>query len=279
MTDISLDCMGLRLAASTYGKRDSSPVLFLHGHSNSRDTWEELAWKLNHDFQVWTLDFRGHGHSDRASDYMLAGYVADAKFALEAIGRPTSLVGHSLGACAAGVLAQEHELVMRAFLEDPAWYLGERGEIEKTVFPALFSANSAKHRELTAQDAPFSEWLNYVANAPSAMGGQNRGHMTERHLWSMASALQRVDQRCWDSSKEGKMLSAINTARPFRCPTTVVRSDSRYGAALLDEHEGRLLAANPGAKVIHYVGCGHNPHRSNGFEERFEADLLSFLHA
>ena len=73
---------------------------------------------------VWTLDFRGHGHSDRAPNCNLAGYVSEAETALAAIGRPAIVVGHWLGACVAGVLSQINPNVRAVFLEDPPWLLG-----------------------------------------------------------------------------------------------------------------------------------------------------------
>jgi len=97
MTDIAIANGSIKLAASVYGVDRSNPILFLHGISLSRDTWEEIALRMSNEFSVWTLDFRGHGDSDRASSYELAGYVSDAEATLAAIGRPAIVVGHSLG--------------------------------------------------------------------------------------------------------------------------------------------------------------------------------------
>ena len=120
MTDITLDNRGTKLAASVYGAADAEPLLFLHGLSLCRDTWEEIALRLMSRHQVWTLDFRGHGHSDRASSYELADYISGAEKILGAIGRPTIIVGHSLGGCVAGVLAQGgHTNVCRT--HHPQW--------------------------------------------------------------------------------------------------------------------------------------------------------------
>lgn len=97
MTDVTLVNSSLKLAASIYGPDDAPPLLFLHGLALSRDTWEEGVGRLAQGFQVWTLDFRGHGHSNHAASYTLADYVSDASTALDAIGRPAVIVGHSLG--------------------------------------------------------------------------------------------------------------------------------------------------------------------------------------
>ncbi len=103
MTDISLENDGVNLALSAYGPADAEPLLFLHGMSLSRDTWEDIAFRLMGRLRVWILDFRGHGHSDRASSYEIRDFLSDAETALTAIGRPTIVVGHSLGGCIAGL--------------------------------------------------------------------------------------------------------------------------------------------------------------------------------
>ena len=114
MTDISLWNGGVRLAASVHGPMDGPPILFLHGATLSRDSWDEIKNRLMSRCCVWTLDFRGHGHSDHAPNYDFSGYVSDAETALAAIGRPAIVVGHSLGACVAGVLAVNFQEVVQS---------------------------------------------------------------------------------------------------------------------------------------------------------------------
>ena len=66
MTDVTIYNGTLRLAASVHGPTVAPDVLCLHGISGSRDTWEETVCRLENRYRVWTLDYRGHGHSDRA---------------------------------------------------------------------------------------------------------------------------------------------------------------------------------------------------------------------
>jgi pimeloyl-ACP methyl ester carboxylesterase len=280
MTDITIVNGQTRLAASVYGPPAAPPILFLHGISLSRDTWDEIAQRLSPSYRIWTLDFRGHGHSDRTSRYELADYVSDAEAALAAIGRPAVVVGHSLGGCVAGVLAQTpHPAVSAVFLEDPPWYLGKAGEWDRTQFPKLFAIISGKQAAWQNENAPLATYQAFLANAPSPMGGIGSDHTGPRHLFSHASALQRQDNRCWENviAASGGVLSALATDRELRRPTMIIQADPRYGGALLDDHVVLFAKANPRAEIVQYRDCGHSAHRAMAFEQRFFDDLEAFV--
>jgi pimeloyl-ACP methyl ester carboxylesterase len=278
MTDITIANSNTKLAASVFGPPAADPILFLHGISLSRDTWEEIAQRLSPTYRVWTLDFRGHGHSDRSSHYKLADYVSDAEAALAAIGRPAIVVGHSLGGCVAGVLAQTpHPMIRAVFLSDPPWYWGKAGEADKTSIPKLFAVINAKQAAWQKESAPLATYQAFLTNAPSPMGGMAGDHTSPRHLLSHASALQRQDNRCWENVASGELLAAIATDKAFRCPAKIIQADPRCGAALLDDHAVELANANPHAEIIQYSGCGHAPYRLNAVEQRFFDDLEDFI--
>lgn len=281
MTDITISNNGVDLAASVYGPADAKPILFLHGIGLSRDTWEETAQKLAGRHRVWVLDFRGHGHSDRAPSYELKDYVSDAEAVLSMIAQPTIVVGHSLGGCVAGLLAQTARAdIQGVFLEDPPWYLGEPGEWDKSAFPKIFPVVSAWQEKWQQERAPFATYLEFVSNLPSPMGGIASDHFSPRHLWSNASSLQRQDIRCWgnvNGAVGGSALSVIEAGQPFTCPSKIIHADPRFGAALLAGHGARLAETNPTAEIVYYQDCGHRPHAARAFEVRFLNDLEGFL--
>jgi pimeloyl-ACP methyl ester carboxylesterase len=281
MTDLTINANGVCLAASVFGSFDLPPVLFLHGMSDSRDTWEETVAALSGTHQVWTMDFRGHGHSDRTTAYDILDYLTDADAGLATIGRRTAVVGHSLGACVAGVLAQRpHPLVAGVFLEDPPWFLGEPGQWERSRFFKLFPVVSTRQSALQAANAPLSDYLDFLSNAPSPLGGVTKDHLSPQRLLGRASALQRQDNGCWGDKADlatGRFLSNIDTARSFQCPATVARGDPHLGAALLEGHDARLASANPQTRILHYKGCGHLLHHTTVFATRFANDIKAFL--
>jgi pimeloyl-ACP methyl ester carboxylesterase len=251
----------------------------LHGLGLSRDTWEEGAKRLMDRYRVWTLDFRGHGHSDHADTYDLEGYRSDAEAALAAIARPTLIAGHSLGAVVAGLLAQTgNPSVHSVCLEDPPWYMGEPSEWRRAAMSQLFAGVRARQASWQRDNAPLAAILDSLSNAPSPMGGLAKDHILPRHLLSQASALQRQDNRCWAlaSPEVDHLMVPVPRDRPLLCSTMVVQSDARFGAVFLDGHETRFTKASPQAEVVRYEGSGHSPHRSFAFEDRFYTDLETF---
>lgn len=280
MTDLDIRNGDLRLAASVYGRAEHPPVLLLHGLSNARDTWAETVDRLQDRFEVWTLDFRGHGHSDRADRYLIADYVTDAEAALEAIGRPAVVVGHSLGAVTAGALAQQpHPLVRAVLLEDPPWYLGEQAEWDRGLYKQIFPLLRAQQAEFQAAGAPLATWLVATSSAPSVKGGVAADHTEERHLLSSASARSRHDVAAWDPSIDLTLLASFEPDRPVQVPARLLQADPGLGPAFMDGHEARLAATSPNVEVLRYDGATHLIHAGKETSARFLDDVDSFVTA
>jgi pimeloyl-ACP methyl ester carboxylesterase len=90
------------------------PLLLLHGAMGTAETWRMEGYldALADDFQVMSVDQRGHGESSRPHDpaaYTLAEFVADAVAVLDAVGVSSAYVcGFSLGAVVGIALAGRH---------------------------------------------------------------------------------------------------------------------------------------------------------------------------
>jgi len=277
MNDLTIRAGALELAASMYGHSDAPPVLLLHGLGNARDVWFDWAIRLADRYRVLTLDFRGHGHSARSARYALADFVEDAEAALEWLGRPACVVGHSLGGTVAGALSVAgHSLVARALLVDPAWYFAEPAEFARTVYPQRFAMLQATVERLRASPAPFSAWVETIATTPHPRGGVFADVLPYRQQVSHASALQRQDPACWTTSPT-EMFGGIDVDAPFQAPTSVIQADSRLGAALLDHQVERMQQHNRPEALWHYAGSDHFPHRTTTFADRFGTDLERFL--
>ena len=75
-------------------------VLMLHGGGQNRFSWKNTGEVLaGRGLHVVALDSRGHGDSDRSpeADYTVESLCADTLTVLDQIGRPTVLIGASMG--------------------------------------------------------------------------------------------------------------------------------------------------------------------------------------
>ncbi len=113
---------GVTIGYRATGDPGGAPALLLHGGANSAATWDRLAARLvSAGHRVLAADLRGHGTSSWTSGYPLAGYREDIAGLLDALALDrVALVGHSLGAYVAAVLAQRQPgRFTRLVLEEP----------------------------------------------------------------------------------------------------------------------------------------------------------------
>jgi pimeloyl-ACP methyl ester carboxylesterase len=77
---------------------DATPVILVHGITESAVTWDPLIDRLTQQRRVIAMDLRGHGRSGTAGRYDLAAMSGDVGAVVMSLGldRP-HLVGHSLG--------------------------------------------------------------------------------------------------------------------------------------------------------------------------------------
>lgn len=94
---------GVTLAADIGGAWSGPVALLLHGGGQTRHAWGATSQVLaDAGFLAITVDQRGHGESDWASDgdYGIGAYARDVRAIAGEIGRPVALVGASLGGLA-----------------------------------------------------------------------------------------------------------------------------------------------------------------------------------
>lgn len=118
-----LDVRGTRPAWTRNGPRGTNRPTLLpaHGLTDSADTWNRVTRCPARSYDVVRFDARGHGSSDRSSDYRAEAHTRDlVGLARELrLDRPV-VVGHSTGGVHA-TLAATRFPVRALALEDPAW--------------------------------------------------------------------------------------------------------------------------------------------------------------
>jgi pimeloyl-ACP methyl ester carboxylesterase len=107
---------GIRLAYADSGGT-GRPLLALHGAFGRGRPFLSLADRLGPDWRIVAPDQRGHGHSDRATDYGREAFLADTAAIIERLDlAPCVLVGHSLGGINAFQLAARRPELVAAFV-------------------------------------------------------------------------------------------------------------------------------------------------------------------
>jgi pimeloyl-ACP methyl ester carboxylesterase len=112
-TSLVLDLPHLQMAALTWGNPDDRPLMALHGWLDNAMTFVHLAPELARaGYYVVAPDFAGHGFSDwrpAGQAYLLMENCFDVQAAALALGwTQFTLVGHSMGAGVASLLAGAH---------------------------------------------------------------------------------------------------------------------------------------------------------------------------
>jgi pimeloyl-ACP methyl ester carboxylesterase len=105
MDDLALVADEWNRDAETAAERPA--ILMLHGGGQNRYSWKNTGQILaDGGFHVIALDSRGHGDSDRSptANYSVESLCADTLQVLYQIGRPTVLIGASMGGLT-GILA------------------------------------------------------------------------------------------------------------------------------------------------------------------------------
>jgi pimeloyl-ACP methyl ester carboxylesterase len=115
---------GVELCYKEFGSPDGIPVVALHGHPSTADTWDEVAKRLTAPGRYRFLAFtqRGYSPSGRAPSYSFAALRDDVFGFADALGLGQFvLIGHSMGGTVAAFAAsQKPDRLLALVLEDTA---------------------------------------------------------------------------------------------------------------------------------------------------------------
>lgn len=244
----SFNADGVSLAYVDFGGLGSG-LLLLHGLMGRATTWAGTAsWMAPH-FHTVGLDQRGHGLSSKPDNaYSRDLYVDDAAAAISELGlAPAIVIGHSMGALNAWVLAARYpELVRGVVLEDMSAETAGRNTIPGwrewfESWPVPFPTLADLRAFFGAQRPSFADYFMEVF----------REHPDGyRPLFDFGHMYQSVAD--WDSHSYWPELEAV------QCPALVVKgSESDEPGPVLQEMARRLpkghYAEVEGANhVVHY---------------------------
>jgi pimeloyl-ACP methyl ester carboxylesterase len=182
------------------------PVLALHGVAESGAAFVPALLRAARGHRAWAVDLRGHGASEhRPREYGIEAYVEDVLGVLETIGRPAVLVGRSLGAVVATVLAQEeHPLVAAVVVEEPPLHL---------LAPTPLRRLHEQVLALRATGAPPDAYEDLVTGSVLADARTTR-----------ARALHAVDPDAIAAVVDGRTLAGFVPERRLPVPSLLLRA-------------------------------------------------------
>lgn len=238
------DVGGVTLTVRSLGS-DGPPLVLLHGLGVSGAVWQGIGRLLVRVARLVAPDLRGHGESDKPSaGYLPRDYAGDiAALLAHEPSRPLAVLGHSLGAVVAALLAAERpELVSRLILLDPPFDPARpRDRLE--LFERL------RHEGPGVLEAE-------LRRREPGMGNLYAQAMANLFRSAADGAFQAVIRA------EPGFPAVVAALSNVQAETLVVAADPSLDAALGPEAAERVVSALPRGRLLTLPGATHAVHAS-----------------
>jgi len=270
----TIDGRRLNLAV---GPEHGPPLVLLHGVVRRWQDFVPLVPALSARWQLFAVDFRGHGQSAATAEgYLVVDYVRDIVALLQReVQQPAVLFGHSLGAMVAGATAAEvPQWVRAAVLEDPPFHtMGT--QIQKTPYYRLFVA----FQSLAGSPRSVPELAQEMADLELLVAGERVVRLGDvrdaASLRFSASCLRQLDPRVLEPIVAGRWIDGYDQrqiAGRIACPTLILQADEKAGGVLSQADALALESGIRDATRVYFPGAGHLLHT-----ERTEATLRAAI--
>ncbi len=260
---------GHRLSYLVWGETTNPTLLLLHGGTACAADWWEVASAFAGEWRVIAPDQRGCGRSDwdTAARYGI-GQLLDDLGQLTAATRLENavVVGHSLGAGAALLLAARRPELVRALV------LEDGGPRDGSPRPR------ALDREIPRGFASPEAALAFLAE--SGLGGRGRADWVLRTRFAeepdgnLRWLADMAGARRWSAAGGEPLLAALWDEVPrLRCPTLYVRGAE--SSVVPPDVPRRMAELNPLVRPVEIAGAGHGVHYEQS--DAFIAVVREFL--
>ncbi len=252
--------------------RSQPSVLMLHGGGQNRFSWKKTGQVLaSRGLHVVALDSRGHGDSDRSPDarYTVEALCADTRRVLEQIGRPTVLIGASMGGLTGILAAREAgpDTVTRLVLVDvvPRYEKDGSARIRDFMFSHVHGFDSLEQ----AADA-VAAYLPHRTRPRSPEGlKKNLRHRNGRWYWHWDPAfLTKPDE---DPFVRVELLE--QAAIELTVPILLIRG--KLSDVVSEQAVADFLDKVPGAEFVELSGAGHTA--AGDDNDAFSDAVVSFV--
>ena len=253
---------GVQLEYAEQGSPSGTPVIFLHGYTDSWRSFHQVLPLLPESIHVYTISQRGHGISDRpAKGYSPGDFALDvADFMRELNISSAIIVGHSLGATIAQRFALDYPYMVKGI-----------------VLVGSFSAFTT--------NASVAELRSIVDNLQDPVDSVFVYQFQKSTLFRpvpvgafqiYVSESLKVPARVWKAiANEALTVDYSKATENISVPTLIIWGDKDTFCPRSDQYT--LARAIKKSSLIIYEGVGHAVHWED--PERFTADLLSFVNS
>lgn len=267
---------GVELAV-TDSRGEGVPVVFVHGFSNDRCVWDELARALPERFRPICYDLRGHGDSGWSVDcrYHPLDHARDLGEIFDALALERAvLIGHSMGGNIATLFASRRVARVRAaVLVDTGPALGQdawrraSGDVSEQ---ARAYESVGEYRKLLG--------LAYPLAAPEALDRLARTSLVQRRDGRFEPKLDPALLELLGSEEQLRETEAMlwDALAKLRCPVLVARGER---SAMLPEPVARKMVDSvlADARLVQIPNAGHAVAFDNG--PALQAEIEAFLAA
>jgi pimeloyl-ACP methyl ester carboxylesterase len=252
---------GVTLQYVEQGDPSGTPVLLLHGVTDSWRSFEPVLPLLPGSLRAFALTQRGHGDADRpAAGYRFRHFSADVAAFLDAVGLESIVIaGHSMGASVAQRFAIDHPARVRGLVlvGTFAAYRGNRviEEFWETGLPTLEDPIDAEFaREFQASTL---------------------AHPIDPDYFELVvQESLKVPARIWRDAFQGFLEEEFpDELSKIAAPTLLVWGSEDAFVPFADQE--KMTKVIPDARLVVYQGTGHAIHWEES--ERFASDLTGFV--
>jgi N-formylmaleamate deformylase len=223
------------------------PLVLAHGFSDNGLCWTPVAQALESDYDVIMVDARGHGLS--AAPKSGYSHAEDLAGVIRALGlNKPGVMGHSMGAMTAGLLAMYHpDLVSYIILEDPP----------------IFEEDANKEVEEEAEPKPMPQphWLlRLVGNSRDeliAIGRDENPGWSDGEIGPWADSKLQFNLDTLKTEPGPFPKSWKDAARAATHPTLLITGDVSRGALVSPEIARQFAEITLTGKVAHIPDAGH----------------------
>jgi pimeloyl-ACP methyl ester carboxylesterase len=252
--DRRVQARGLTFHYVEWGDAERTPIICLHGITQTAHSWDEVAADLSRDFRVLCFDQRGHGDSDWApdGDYTRHSQAADLDAITDALGLSRFvLAGMSMGGINSITFTAAHpQKVQALIIVDVSPEIQVRGV--ENIRSFIQASDVLDSFEEFVQRAHQFNPRRSLDNIRSRLSHNLKQLPNGKWTWKYDKAL-RAGERSFQASALHNLWEDV---RAIRCPTLIIKGGE--SDILSSESATKLQEVISGSRLAVVPGAGHS---------------------